>query len=130
MVSDPIGDMLTRIRNALAVGKRVVEIPSSNLKTEIAKILAGNHFVRKFVVLEDGKQGTIKMLLKYTEGESAIQGIQRVSVPGRRVYHKAGDIPRVKNGLGMSIISTSKGVLTDRQAREMNVGGEVLCKVW
>jgi small subunit ribosomal protein S8 len=130
MVTDPIGDMLTRIRNAVAVGKRVVEIPASGLKQEIAKILVGTNFVKKYVVIDDGKQGMIKILLKYTEGVSTIQGIQRISVPGRRQYSKSDEIPKVKNGLGIAIVSTSKGVITDRQARELNVGGEVLCRVW
>jgi small subunit ribosomal protein S8 len=129
-ISDPIGDMLTRIRNATKVGKRVVEMPSSNLRREVAKILVRRNFVQKFVVLDDGKQGVMKILLKYTAGEPAIQGIQRVSSPGRRAYAHAAGLPKVMNGLGMAIVSTSKGLLTDWEAREQNIGGEIICKVW
>jgi small subunit ribosomal protein S8 len=129
-VTDPIGDMLTRIRNATRVGKRIVEMPSSNLRREVAKILVRRNFVQKFVILDDGKQGTMKILLRYTDGQPAIQGIQRVSVPGRREYARAATLPRVMNGLGMAIVSTSKGLLTDYEAREQNIGGEIICKVW
>jgi small subunit ribosomal protein S8 len=129
-VTDPIGDMLTRIRNATRVGKRIVEMPSSNLRREVAKILVRRNFVQKFVILDDGKQGTMKILLKYTDGQPAIQGIQRVSVPGRRAYARAAGLPKVMNGLGMAIVSTSKGLLTDYEAREQNIGGEIICKVW
>jgi small subunit ribosomal protein S8 len=129
-ITDPIGDMLTRIRNATKVGKRIVEMPSSNLRREVAKILVRRNFVSKFVIIDDGKQGTMKILLKYTDGEPAIQGIQRVSAPGRRDYARATGIPKVMNGLGMAIVSTSKGLLTDYEARQQNIGGEILCKVW
>jgi small subunit ribosomal protein S8 len=129
-VTDPIGDMLTRIRNATRVGKRVVEMPASNQRREVAKILVRRNFVQKFVIVDDGKQGVLKILLKYTDGQPAIQGIQRISAPGRRTYANVTRIPKVMNGLGMAIVSTSKGLLTDYEAREQNVGGEIICKVW
>ncbi len=129
-VTDPIGDMLTRIRNATRVGKRVVEMPASNLRREVAKILVRRNFVQKFVIVDDGKQGVLKILLKYTDGQPAIQGIQRISAPGRRTYANVTRIPKVMNGMGMAIVSTSKGLLTDYEAREQNVGGEIICKVW
>jgi len=129
-VNDSISDMLTRIRNAVMAGHRVTEMPASNLRQEIAKILVKQGFVERFLVLADGKQGWMKLLLRYTDGEPAIQGIVRVSSPGSRTYSVATRIPRVKNGLGISIVSTSKGVLTDTECREKRVGGEVLCKVW
>jgi small subunit ribosomal protein S8 len=129
-ITDPIGDMLTRIRNATRVGKRVVEMPSSGIRREVAKILVRRNFVQKFVIVDDGKQGVMKILLKYTDGQPAIQGIQRVSAPGRRAYARATGLPKVMNGLGMAIVSTSKGLLTDYEAREQNIGGEVICKVW
>jgi small subunit ribosomal protein S8 len=129
-VNDPISDMLTRIRNATMAGKRVVEMPASKLRREVAKILVKQNFVEKFVILEDGKQGWLKMLLRYTDGVPAIQGLVRVSSPGGRTYSGMGRLPKVKNGLGISIISTSKGVMTDYECRQQRVGGEVLCKVW
>jgi small subunit ribosomal protein S8 len=129
-VNDPISDMLTRIRNAAMAGKRVVEMPASKLRREIAKILVRQNFVEKFVIVEDGKQGWMKILLRYTEGVPAIQGLVRVSSPGRRDYAGSEGLPKVKNGLGIAIVSTSKGVLTDNECRSQHVGGEVLCKVW
>jgi len=129
-ITDPIADMLTRIRNASAARLPVVNIPSSNLKQEIARVLKEKGFVKKFVVVEDGKQGVIKMLLRYTNGTPAIQGIQRLSRPGLRRYANVDKLPKVLNGLGYAIISTSQGVMTDHEARKLGVGGEVLCKVW
>lgn len=129
-MSDPIADMLTRIRNAAAAKLPVVDIPASGFKVEIARVLQENGFVKKFVVVEDGKQGILKVLLRYTKGESAIQGIQRVSSPGLRHYASSGRIPKVRNGLGYAIVSTSKGVMTDHEARKAHLGGEVICKVW
>jgi len=129
-ITDPIADMLTRIRNAAAAKLPVVNIPASGLKQEIARVLKEKGFVKKYVVVEDGKQGIIKMLLRYTNGVSAIQGIQRVSRPGLRRYTNAEKLPKVLNGLGYAILSTSQGVMTDHEARKQNVGGEVLCKVW
>ncbi|MCL2100214.1 MAG: 30S ribosomal protein S8 [Fibromonadales bacterium] len=129
-ITDPIADMLTRIRNASTARLPVVDVPCSNLKQEIARVLKEKGFIKKYVVVEDGKQGIIKVLLRYTNGVSAIQGIQRVSRPGLRRYSNAEKLPRVLNGLGYAILSTSQGVMTDHEARKQNVGGEVLCKVW
>jgi small subunit ribosomal protein S8 len=129
-VNDPISDMLTRIRNAALAGKRVVEMPASKLRREIAKILVKQNFIEKFIVIADDKQGWMKILLRYTDGVPAIQGLVRVSSPGRRAYAGAESLPKVKNGLGIAIVSTSKGVLTDFECRAQRVGGEVLCKVW
>ena len=129
-VSDPIADMLTRIRNAVKAEKATVEVPSSKLKKELALLLDKLGFIKKFVIIDDGKQGIIKILLNYNDGQPSIQGIERVSKPGRRIYHSAKEIPQVLNGLGFAFVSTSKGVLTDRECRESNVGGEVICKVW
>ncbi|MDR2581039.1 MAG: 30S ribosomal protein S8 [Fibromonadaceae bacterium] len=129
-LSDPIADMLTRIRNASSARKPVVDIPSSSLKQEIARVLKEKGFIKKYVVVEDGKQGILKVLLRYTNGMPAIQGIQRVSRPGLRHYANVEKLPRVLNGLGYAIISTSQGVMTDHEARKQKVGGEVLCKVW
>ena len=120
----------TRIRNASTAKLPVVDIPASNLKRDIARVLQEKGFIKKFVVVDDGKQGILKVLLRYTKGESAIQGIQRISSPGLRHYVDAAKLPRVRNGLGYAIISTSKGVMTDHEARKENVGGEVIAKVW
>jgi len=129
-INDPISDMLTRVRNASMAGKRVVEMPASNLRREIAKILVKQNFIEKFVIVKDEKQGLMKLLLRYTDGQPAIQGLIRVSTPGRRSYSGSAGIPRVKSGLGIAIVSTSKGVMTDYECRSQRVGGEVLCKVW
>jgi small subunit ribosomal protein S8 len=129
-VNDPISDMLTRIRNSAMAGQRVVEMPASKIRREIAKILVKQNFVEKFVVIADGRQGWMKILLRYTDGVPAIQGLIRVSSPGRRTYSGFDSVPKVKNGLGLAIVSTSKGVLTDTECRAQKVGGEVLCKVW
>ena len=129
-MTDPIADMLTRIRNATASRMPVVDIPASGLKRELARVLQEKGFIKKFVVVDDGKQGMLKVLLRYTNGEAAIQGIQRVSRPGLRNYASSDKLPKVRNGLGYAIISTSQGVMTDHEARKMNVGGEVICKVW
>jgi small subunit ribosomal protein S8 len=131
MLTDQIADMFTRIRNAIQAKKRTVTIPSSSLKKDITKILFENHFIAKYAFVDDGLQGQIKILLKYNEAmENAIQGIQRVSTPGLRRYTKADQIPKVLNGMGISIVSTSKGVLTDQACRSMNIGGELIGKVW
>jgi len=129
-ITDPIADMLTRIRNACSAKLPVVNVPASNLKQEIARVLKEKGFIKKYVVVEDGKQGMIKMLLRYTDGVPAIQGIQRVSRPGLRRYSNVETLPKVLNGLGYAILSTSQGVMTDHEARKQKVGGEVLCKVW
>ncbi len=128
--SDQIGDFLTRIRNAVSAGHRTVEIPASNLKRDIARVLQETGFIRKFVVVDDNRQGIIKILLKYNGRDSVIHGLERVSTPGRRRYAGAKEIPQVINGLGYAILSTPQGVMTDVQSRAANVGGEILCKVW
>jgi len=130
-MTDPIADMLTRIRNANTVKHETVDVPASNIKKEIARILLEEGFVRGYDVIEDGKQGIIRIQLKYGQaGERVISGLKRISKPGMRVYAANQEIPKVLNGLGISIISTSKGILTDKQARRENVGGEVICYVW
>ena len=130
-MTDPIADMLTRIRNANVVKHETVDVPASNMKKEVARILLEEGFIRGYDVIEDGKQGIIRIQLKYGQtGERVISGLKRISKPGMRVYADKHEVPRVLNGLGISIISTSKGILTDKQARKENVGGEVICYVW
>lgn len=130
-MTDPIADMLTRIRNANTVKHETVDVPASNIKKEIARILLEEGFVKGYDVIEDGKQGIIRLQLKYgIEGERVISGLKRISKPGMRVYSSKDEIPKVLNGLGVAIMSTSKGILTDREARKENVGGEVICYVW
>lgn len=130
MMTDPIADMLTRIRNACQAGHRWVDLPVSNLKVEVAKILAENHYVFDSKVLEDGKHGVLRVYLKYHDGQPIIRHLERVSRPGRRSYVKSDDIPTIRNGLGMAILSTSKGLMTDRTARQEGVGGELMALVW
>ncbi|MBD3322327.1 MAG: 30S ribosomal protein S8 [Chitinivibrionales bacterium] len=131
MLTDNIADMFTRIRNAIGAQKRTVSIPGSNVKREIARILHENYFISKYAYVDDGRQGSIKILLKYDDSmNNAIQGIKRVSTPGRKKYSSAKDIPRILNGIGIAILSTSSGVMTDRECRKKNVGGEVLGVVW
>ncbi|MDJ0621691.1 MAG: 30S ribosomal protein S8 [Desulfocapsaceae bacterium] len=131
-MSDPLADMLTRIRNAVMVKKSSVEIPKSNTKVEIARVLKEEGYIVDYrVSQQEGEQGTLIVDLKYDEeGGSVISGIQRVSKPGLRQYAKAGEIPQVLNGLGISIVSTSKGIVTDKNAKAQNTGGEILCEVW
>ncbi|MBS5788750.1 MAG: 30S ribosomal protein S8 [Clostridioides difficile] len=130
-MTDPIADMLTRVRNANMVKHETVDVPASNMKKEIARILLEEGFIRGYDVIEDGKQGIIRIQLKYgQEGDRVIQGLKKISKPGMRVYAAHDEIPKVLNGLGISVISTSKGILTDKQARNENVGGEVVCYVW
>ena len=130
-MTDPIADMLTRIRNANTVKHETVDVPASNIKKEIVRILLEEGFVRGYDVIEDEKQGIIRIQLKYGQtGERVISGLKRISKSGMRVYADKHEVPRVLNGLGISIISTSKGILTDKQARKENVGGEVICYVW
>lgn len=130
-MTDPIADMLTRIRNANVVKHETVDVPASNMKKELSRILLEEGFIRGYDVIEDGKQGIIRIQLKYGQiGERVITGLKRISKPGMRVYADKHEVPRVLNGLGISIISTSKGILTDKQARKENVGGEVICYVW
>ncbi len=132
MNTDPIADYLTRVRNAVSAGKRIVDIPSSGLKKEITKILFDQGFILSYKFLEDTVQGTIKIALKYDKitKEPVIKKLQRISTPGLRKYSSSEDMPRVLNGLGIAIVSTSKGVMTNKQARVDNVGGEVLCYVY
>ncbi|SET57098.1 SSU ribosomal protein S8P [Natronincola peptidivorans] len=130
-MTDPIADMLTRIRNASAVKHETVDIPASNMKKEIANILLEEGFIKGFDVIEDGKQGIIRMQLKFGKNnEKVITGIKRISKPGLRVYAKKDEIPRVLGGLGIAIISTSKGIIADRIARKEGVGGEVIAYIW
>ncbi|WP_047981951.1 30S ribosomal protein S8 [Ornithinibacillus contaminans] len=131
VMTDPIADMLTRIRNANMVKHEKLELPASKIKTDIADILKREGFVRDYEVIEDNKQGVLRIFLKYgVNEERVITGIKRISKPGLRVYAKADEVPRVLNGLGIAIVSTSKGVLSDKEARAQAVGGEVLAYVW
>ncbi len=129
MMTDPIADYLTRLRNAILARKKVVEIPASGLKKDITRILFDKGYILSYKTEEDGKQGLIKIALKYNNRRSAISELTRVSTPGLRQYAHAGELPRVMNGLGVAIISTSRGVLTDKEARTLGVGGEVICYV-
>jgi len=131
VMSDPIADMLTRIRNANIVRHETVEVPASKMKKEIAEILKREGFIRDAEYVEDNKQGIIRLFLKYgPNNERVITGLKRISKPGLRVYAKSQEIPRVLGGLGIAIISTSKGVMTDKEARQAKTGGEVICYVW
>jgi len=130
MMTDPIADMLSRVRNAQQAGHKRVDMPVSKLKTEVARLLKENHFIHEYKVLDDGRHGVLRIYLKYHEEAPVIRDMQRVSTPGRRKYVGAKDLPRIRNGLGMAIISTSRGVMTDSEAREQNVGGEILAAVW
>ena len=129
--TDPIADMLTRIRNANAAGHKTVDIPASNMKRQIASILLGEGYVKNVEIIEDDKQGVIRLTLKYAENkQKVLTGLRRVSKPGLRIYAAKDELPRVLKGLGIAIISTSKGIMTDKDARRANVGGEVLAFVW
>lgn len=131
MMTDPIADMLTRIRNANLVRHEKVEVPASKVKRVIAEILKNEGYIRDAEYIQDGPQGTIRLFLKYGKNnERVITGVKRISKPGRRVYVGHEDLPRVLGGLGIAIISTSKGIMTDREARRQGVGGEVICYVW
>ncbi|MCK9424762.1 MAG: 30S ribosomal protein S8 [Ignavibacteriaceae bacterium] len=129
-VTDPIADLLTRIRNAVKAQKRRVDIPASNQKKNIVEILKAQNFIVDYQIIEDDKQNIIRVFLRYTNGVSALSGLQRISKPGLRIYSQKENLPRVLNGYGISIISTSKGLLTDKQAKREAVGGEVICKIW
>ena len=130
-ISDVIADMLTRIRNANDAKHETVDIPASNLKKSIAEILLEEGYIKNFQIVEDGKQGIIRVTLKYAAGkQKVIHGLKRVSKPGLRIYSNCEDMPKVMNGLGIAIVSTSKGVMTDKKARIANVGGEILAFVW
>lgn len=131
VVTDTIADMLTRTRNAIAMRYEEVRVPASNIKKEIARILKEEGFINDYTIEEDNAQGTIVLKLKYSDKkESVISGLKRISKPGLRVYAKNDEIPKVLNGLGIAIISTSKGIMTDKQARKENIGGEVLAYIW
>ena len=129
-ITDPIADMLTRIRNAGTAKHATVDVPSSKMKKAIAEILLEEGYIKNFQIINDGLQGVIRITLKYNGNEKAIAGLRRVSKPGLRIYAGADELPRVLRGLGIAIISTSKGIMTDKKAREAHVGGEVLAFVW
>ena len=130
MMTDPIADMLTGIRNGNMKKHESVEVPASNMKKSLAQILLDEGYIKGFNVVEDNKQGMITIDLKYVDDQRVISGLKRISKPGRRVYVRANEVPRVLDGLGIAVLSTSHGVLTDKQAREEGVGGEVLCYIW
>lgn len=130
-MTDPVADMLTRIRNAIMVKYNRVDIPASKVKINLAKVLKAEGYIKNYKVIKDARQGVLRVFLKYDDSaKPVISGLKRVSKPGRRVYHGAVDMPKVLNGLGVNVVSTSRGLMTDRQARRDNVGGEVLCSVW
>lgn len=129
-VTDPISDFLLRIRNASKAKKLRVEIPASQMKIGLADILKKESFIHDYSIIDDNKQNVIKIQLKYRDGASAISGLKRISKPGLRIYKDASKLPRVLNGLGTAVISTSKGLLTDKEARSQSVGGEVICYIW
>ena len=130
-ITDTIADLLTRIRNASSAKHATVDVPASNVKKAIAQILVDEGYVKSFQLIEDGKQGIIRITLKYTDGKSpVITGLRRVSKPGLRIYSSCEDMPKVRKGLGIAIVSTSKGIMTDKKARELNVVGELLAFVW
>ena len=131
VVTDPIADMLTRIRNALAARHETVDIPASNMKKSLAQILLSEGFIKGVEIIDNGVQGTIRVTLKYgANKERVISGLRRISTPGKRVYAKKEELPKVLGGMGIAIVSTSKGVMTDKEARKAGVGGEVLAYVW
>jgi small subunit ribosomal protein S8 len=130
MMTDPIADLLTRIRNAAGARQRRVDMPVSKLKTEVVRILKENHLIQDYKVLDDGRHGLLRVYLRYYEGKPVIRAIHRVSRPGRRVYRGAHDLPRIRNGLGIAIVTTPQGVMSDRQARARNIGGEVMAVIW
>ena len=130
-MTDPLADMLTRIRNACSAKHPRVDVPASKLKREVARVLAESRFIDNFAFIEDGKQGILRLYLRYDQNDnSIIRGLERISKPGLRQYAGKADVPRVLRGLGIAIVSTSKGVMTDKQARMNGVGGEILCSVW
>ncbi len=130
-MTDPVADMLTRIRNANTVGHATVDIPGSKMKKSIAEILVREGYIKGFNIIEDNKQGTIRVQMKYgADKEKVISGLKRISKPGLKVYAKSDEVPKVLGGLGVAIISTSNGILSDREARKLGVGGEVICYVW
>jgi small subunit ribosomal protein S8 len=130
-MTDPVADMLTRIRNANTVGHTTVDIPASKMKKSIAEILVNEGYIKGYDIIEEGTQGTIRVQMKYgTDREKVISGIKRISKPGLKVYAKSNEVPKVLGGLGIAIISTSNGIVSDKEARKLGVGGEVICYVW
>jgi small subunit ribosomal protein S8 len=130
-MTDPVADFLTRVRNAARASKDRCDVPASKLKLELSKILQEEGFIRTFKVIEEGPERTIRLYLRYSsDGEPAIHGIDRISRPGRRVYRRVDDVPKVRGGIGVAVLSTSKGLMTDAKAREARLGGEVMCQVW
>jgi small subunit ribosomal protein S8 len=130
MLTDPIADMLTRVRNAVHIKAEKVDIPISKMKLEIAKILKEEGFIRAYKILKDRRQGILRVIPKYIDNASVISGLKRISKPGRRVYVGSDEIPKVMGGLGVAILTTSKGVMSDKSCRHDSVGGEVICHVW
>lgn len=130
MLTDPIADMLTRIRNAISAKAEKVDVPASRVKLEIAKILKEEGFIRAYKIIKDKRQGVLRLSLKYVDNENIISGLKRVSKPGRRVYVGAAEIPAVMGGVGVAILTTSKGVMQDKMCRAQRAGGELLCYVW
>jgi small subunit ribosomal protein S8 len=130
VMTDPIADMLTRIRNATIVKDKVVEVPASKIKRELAKILKEEGYIQDCEIIEDGKQGVIRVYLKYNGKDNVISGLKRISRPGLRIYAQKEEIPKVLGGLGTAVLSTSQGIMTDRRARKAGVGGEVICYIW
>ena len=129
-VTDPVADFLTRVRNSIRANKKFVDIPSSNMKVGIAEILKEQKFIKDYSVMEDNKQNVLRINLKYVDGISSISGLKRISTPGLRKYVDKENLPRVYNGLGIAILSTSKGLLTNNQAKQEAIGGEVICHIW
>ncbi len=129
-MTDPIADMLTRIRNAALIKAEKVDVPASRIKLEIAKILKEEGFIRAYKILKDKKQGILRLTLKYVDSDNVISGLKRVSKPGRRVYVGGKEIPRVMGGVGIAVLTTPQGILSDKACRRQNVGGEVICYVW
>ncbi|HXX81417.1 MAG TPA: 30S ribosomal protein S8 [Thermodesulfovibrionales bacterium] len=130
MITDPIADMLTRIRNAALIKAEKVDVPASRMKLEIAKILKEEGFIRAYKILKDKRQGILRLTLKYVDNENVISGLRRISKPGRRVYVGSKQIPRVMGGVGIAILTTSQGILSDKSCRQDILGGEVICYVW
>jgi small subunit ribosomal protein S8 len=130
MMTDPISDMLTRIRNAALIKSEKVDVPASRIKLEIAKILKEEGFIRAYKILKDKKQGILRLTLKYIENENVISGLKRISKPGRRVYVGSKEIPRVMGGVGIAVLTTSRGILSDKACRRESLGGEVICYIW
>ena len=129
-MTDPVADYLTRLRNAIMAGHKRVDVPASNLKREMTRLLQEHKFIGKYAEIKGTSQNTLRINLKYTDGKPVIEGLKRVSTPGLRKYVDARSLPRVLGGLGIAIISTPKGLMTDRQARQAKMGGEVLCEIW